>query len=90
LLFVSFFAVLVVMLFVPFFAVLVVMMLFVSFFAVLVVMPLQPDNPVKRAGPQYNAEAHISEPIPPMMTLKNFNPLNGMRPVHISVSQQNI
>ena len=47
-------------------------------------------GPIKRAGPQYNAEAHISESPPPLMTLKNFNSLNGMRPVHISVSQQNI
>ena len=33
---------------------------------------LQPDNPVKRAGPQYNAEAQISEPTPPIDDVKEF------------------
>ena len=33
---------------------------------------LQPDNPVKRAGPQYNAEGQISEPIPPIDDVKEF------------------
>ena len=75
---------------VPFFAVFAVMMLFVSFFAVLVVMLFSQTIPLSGRVPSTMLKGRFLSPSPPLMTLKNFNSLNGMRAVHFSASQQNI
>ena len=59
-------------------------------FVLIFVLPTNQAIPLSGRVPSTMLKRRFLSPSPPLMTLKNFNSLNGMRPVHFSVSQQNI